>query len=116
MYRIDRRIHDFIVLTKPTEITLGVVGVYQSVYCTGHTVSYVENCKKCSDLIGRTKRLDLIIRGYTMKLQTKIRDNHTMSLENKPTTYSSMIYLRFSRLKFSLFKVSQKISQSSDFA
>ena len=51
-----------------------------------------------------------------MKLQTKIRDNHTMSLENKPTTYLSMMYLRFTRLKFSLFQVSQKISQSSDFA
>ena len=51
-----------------------------------------------------------------MKLKTKIRDNHTMSLENKPTTYSSMIYLRFTRLKFSFFEVSQKISESSDFA
>ena len=51
-----------------------------------------------------------------MKLQTKIRDNHTMSLENKPTTYSRMIYLRFTRLKFSFFQVSQKISESSDFA
>ena len=51
-----------------------------------------------------------------MKLQTKIRDNHTMSLENKPTTYSSMMYLRFTRLKFSFFEVSQKISQSADFA
>ena len=51
-----------------------------------------------------------------MKLQTKIRDNHTMSLENKPTTYSSMMYLKFSRLKYSLFEVSQKIFQSSDFA
>ena len=51
-----------------------------------------------------------------MKRQTKIRDNHTMSLENKPTTYSSMMYLRFIRLKFSFFEVSQKISESSDFA
>ena len=51
-----------------------------------------------------------------MKLQTKIQDNHTMSLKNKPTTYSSMIYLRFTRLKFSFFEVSQKISESSDFA
>ena len=51
-----------------------------------------------------------------MKLQTEIRDNHTMSLENKPTTYSSMIYLRFMRIKISLFEVSQKISESSDFA
>ena len=50
-----------------------------------------------------------------MKLQTKIRDNHTMSLENKPTTYLSMIYLRFTRLKFSFFEVSQKISEKSDF-
>ena len=39
-----------------------------------------------------------------------------MSLENKPTTYSSMMYLRFTRLKFSFFEVSQKISESSDFA
>ena len=51
-----------------------------------------------------------------MKPQTKIRDNHTMSLENKPTTYSSMIYLRFIRLKFSFFEVSQIISERSDFA
>ena len=51
-----------------------------------------------------------------MKLQTKIRDNHTMSLENKPTIYSSMMYLRFIRLKFSFFEVSQKISESSDIA
>ena len=51
-----------------------------------------------------------------MKLQTKIQDSHTMSLENKTTTYSSMMYLRFTRLKFSLFEVSQKISEISDFA
>ena len=51
-----------------------------------------------------------------MKLQTKIRDNHTMRLENKRTTYSSMMYLRFSLIKFSFFEVSQKIYESSDFA
>ena len=39
-----------------------------------------------------------------------------MSLENKPTTYLSMMYLRFTWLKFSLFEVSQKISESSKFA
>ena len=44
-----------------------------------------------------------------MKLQKKIRDNHTMSLENKPTTYLSMMYLKSTRLKFSLFEVSQNI-------